>query len=390
MIFLPSDMDILLACLRLYLGTITIDEVTGLLSKSIDWKTLIQTSIAQGVMPILYESLKTIEQKYVPRSVMVQLQTLNRMNGLNNLSRVQELLKILLVLEKEGIEAIPFKGPILASCAYGNIALRQYNDLDIIVRKQDFWQAKAVLMNLGYTSKLSEKRQLNTITSIRQISLSHVSVEAEMFNRQFQPSLMHSNLERNIDLHWGIYLRKFLNPDQLERFWQHLVSVKLSNQSVQTFSPEVALIIQCFNLAKDGSRYRSLKQFFDIAQIIKAHPNLNWDLVLDITSELRTSRLCMLWLGIVHGLLGIPLPIVIIPAFNKNQLGYDEATNYDFHQSADTILDLWLRYANSFKTLDGWGDRFRFTVYAVKYLSIKFLLKNTVLCSSLELEDGSP
>ncbi|MHC5830140.1 MAG: nucleotidyltransferase family protein, partial [Nostoc sp.] len=104
---------------------------------------------------------------------MVQLQTLNRMNGLNNIAQTKELLKILALLEYRGIEAIAFKGPILASSVYGNVALRQFNDLDILVRLQDFWQTKAVLVGQGYQSHVPEADEIEKFNHHLQIPLSY-------------------------------------------------------------------------------------------------------------------------------------------------------------------------------------------------------------------------
>ena len=44
-----------------------------------------------------------------------------------------ELIKIMKLLEENDIKAIAFKGPTLAQLAYGDVTLRQYVDLDLLV-----------------------------------------------------------------------------------------------------------------------------------------------------------------------------------------------------------------------------------------------------------------
>jgi hypothetical protein len=58
-----------------------------------------------------------------------------------NLRFTAELIRILNCLESHGIAAIPFKGPTLAESVYGNLALREFSDLDILVRQSDFPRA---------------------------------------------------------------------------------------------------------------------------------------------------------------------------------------------------------------------------------------------------------
>ena len=38
---------------------------------------------------------------------------------------------------KEGLEAIPFKGPVLAHTLFGNVGARHSSDLDILIRNED-------------------------------------------------------------------------------------------------------------------------------------------------------------------------------------------------------------------------------------------------------------
>ena len=62
----------------------------------------------------------------------------------------RELTRISALLENNGVCVIPWKGPILAAAAYGDVALRQFGDLDILVREQDAMRAKDLLLASGY------------------------------------------------------------------------------------------------------------------------------------------------------------------------------------------------------------------------------------------------
>ena len=65
-----------------------------------------------------------------------------------------ELLRITHHLAKKEIRAIPYKGPVLAQSAYGDLALRHFSDLDLLISPRDFDQAKNALSLLWIFGKL--------------------------------------------------------------------------------------------------------------------------------------------------------------------------------------------------------------------------------------------
>ena len=377
-VFAPAmyqkEMALLLACMRFYLRTATAHEVTNLLEPELNWVVLIQTAINNGVMPLLYQSLKEIKGNQVPRSVMVQLQIHNRMNGLHNFSQTKELLKILNWLESSGIAGIAFKGPVLAVSAYGNITLRQFNDLDILVQQQDFWQAKAVLVAQGYqagSSKVDERAAFNRYL---QISLWQSDSEATMLNQRFQPSLLHSNKERSIDLHWGIPPRRFWKSHHFEQLWENLGTINLMGQLIKTFSAEATLVIQCISVAKEPWK-RSFKQICDAAQIIQAHPNLNWETALKLSSGLHSQRLFLTGLSVTCRVLDVPLPQSILEKLVRIQFTNEQIFQGDLI-STGVIKTWWLEYTDQLKTLDRIWDGLFITGHYLQLILKIALLPN--------------
>jgi len=65
-----------------------------------------------------------------------------------------ELLRLLDLFDGQAIPALPFKGPVLADLLYGDIAAREYCDLDILLPKQDIGRGIAALLAAGYSTDL--------------------------------------------------------------------------------------------------------------------------------------------------------------------------------------------------------------------------------------------
>jgi len=94
---------------------------------------------------------------------MERIRTQFLANAGRNLLLTRKTLKDFKLLESNGILAIPFKGPVLASSLYGNLALRTFSDLDILVVKKDIMKAKDVLLSSGlrWGSQLSSAQKAN-------------------------------------------------------------------------------------------------------------------------------------------------------------------------------------------------------------------------------------
>ena len=127
----PED-ALLLSCARTHVDLADAERIRAQTRVELDWKYLIRTACRHGVLPLIYRSLNTTCAAAVPNVPLNKLRTLFHTNARANLLTTGDLLKLLSMLEEHGIAAIPFKGPVLAASAYGDVSLRQYMDLDII------------------------------------------------------------------------------------------------------------------------------------------------------------------------------------------------------------------------------------------------------------------
>ncbi|MDZ8108401.1 MAG: nucleotidyltransferase family protein [Nostoc sp. DedQUE12a] len=103
-----------------------------------------------GTIPLLYQSLKTTGKEAIPKTALTQLHNHYHTNASRNLFLSYELLNILKLFAAHKIRAIPFKGLVLAISIYGNLAMRQFSDLDILVRQQDIVKAQELLIAQKY------------------------------------------------------------------------------------------------------------------------------------------------------------------------------------------------------------------------------------------------
>ena len=105
------ELQLLLACARVRIDTGQRKHIQRLIAAGPDWESLIMTARRHGLCSLLHCSLRAIDQKLVPTTVVEQLTTLASNYRRRNLVLVAELLRVVGILEKAGIGVIPYKGP---------------------------------------------------------------------------------------------------------------------------------------------------------------------------------------------------------------------------------------------------------------------------------------
>jgi Uncharacterised nucleotidyltransferase len=287
------EVKLLLCCTRTSRSPETASRVRALLGEDIDWEHLIRVAHRHGIAPLLYWHLDNTCPRTVPENAFNHLRNHFRANTLRNLSLTRDLLRLLKAFERHEIPAITYKGPALTTSVYGNLALREFSDLDILIREQDVSRATELLISAGYRSGYPEHQMTHT-------------QEAVLRRTEFEYDFTRDDSKSSVDLHWAImptYLSVTLN---LEGLWKRLEPTSLGGETVLTFSPEDLLLILCVHGSKH--LWEQLKLICDVAELIRARKDMNWGRVLKQAGTLGNERMVLLGLFLAKELLGAVLP----------------------------------------------------------------------------------
>jgi hypothetical protein len=270
-------------------------------SARIDWNLVLAQAARHRVRPLLFAKLSGASAGSIPPDVLTQLKDFTAANARRNLFLIGELLRLLDLLQSHGIPAAPFKGPILASAAYGSTALREAGDLDLLVRRRDIVAAKRLLAAHGFspafpTASEKEAAWLQSLAGRREISYLTQHCEHHMVGRQ---GLV------NVDLHWALALREFWLPVKEREVWGWLTSQKFAGRVVSGFAAEEMLLVLCINGAKDC--WERLDRICDVAQLLARHPDMDWRRVFARAARFGGVRMVCLGLRLAADLLGAML-----------------------------------------------------------------------------------
>ncbi len=290
------ETKLIVCCARTQIDELTSEKIKALLQQDIDWKYVIQSATYHKVMPLLYQNLNTVCPKLVPQNVLAYLQQSFQKNAARNLFLTMELLRILNIFECQGITAIPIKGAILASSVYGNLALRRFCDLDILVRQKDAIKARDILVSEGYESSYNFTREQE---------VARLKSPYCKDNNYF-----HKDSRINIDFHWQLLQRYLSFPLDHERLWERHTFASIAGKKVIHLSAEDNLLFLCVHGSRD--RWRNLSLICDIAELIRIYPNINWRQVIEQARILGCNRRLLLGLFLANNLLGTDLPEEIL------------------------------------------------------------------------------
>ena len=89
----------------------------------------------------------------MPAESLTQLRQRTQAGALLNRLLVQELIILCEAFAAHGVLVMPIKGATLASSVYGDLALRDFSDMDLLVPKGSIAEAHAILLAQGYERK---------------------------------------------------------------------------------------------------------------------------------------------------------------------------------------------------------------------------------------------
>lgn len=253
--------------------------------ENIDWNYFFQLARRHAIVPLVYRQLKNV----LPPADLAPFKKHYQENAARNVVLTAELCRIIKLFASEGIDAIPYKGPLLSLIAYDDLALRRFVDLDIIVRKEDVPRARDLLLNDNYALSKS------------------LTVAQQEFLLRTQHNLQFTKDNRQliVELHWEVAPHLFASTVQGDALWSNLVPFELNGMTLKTFSADDLL----FSLCVHGSRHlwERLGWICDVAELISRR-KLNWPALLERAEQADSERMFLLGLYLAEKLFQTNLP----------------------------------------------------------------------------------
>jgi hypothetical protein len=199
-----------------------------------------------------------------------------------------ELLALLDTFDRHEVEAIPFKGPVLALQLYADVAARYYGDLDFLVRERQFDKALSLLRARGY-EPVPEFRRSPSLRWLRSDGQCRVLRDGDA-----------------VELHCALGPPGFPIPLDFDGLWSRLESLCVGGRIVRAMSGDDLVLY----LAAHGAKHMWERRDWisDFAQLVRTSPELDWDRIAAAAGAHGAERMLLLALRLARDMLGVLPP----------------------------------------------------------------------------------
>jgi hypothetical protein len=214
----------------------------------------------------------------------MKLERYQKFNAMRNAALAFETVRVTSEFGKR-IRVVTFKGASLAASVYGDLQLRDFTDVDILVARSELADAKGILDSLGYVTTAAEP------------------ATREYHDAIGQCTYRHSASGICVDLHWDLAPFRGAFPFDPAEVWASTRNTILAGASVPTLSWEHTAMLLAAHGTKE--RWRLLKWVCDFAFLVPARPEIDWAFLLRQCRQRNCSRAFRLAVFMAQELAGI-------------------------------------------------------------------------------------
>lgn len=255
-----------------------------------DWSALLGAASDHNVGPLVYKRLIESAGDALPAKWRDRLRQQFVTNAHRNLLLTATLVRVLRALEHSGVQAMPFKGPALAQQAYGDLALRNFSDLDIVLPHSQIGEAHCAMQSLEYRSEGAAA------------AMAEGRIPGQYAYRSHACGTL-------VELHTEKTMRYLPVPLDWAALCSRLETVPVGGQPLRTFSIEDTMMLLCVHGTKHF--WTRLGWICDIAELVQAPRRIDWQQAETLARTMRCHRMWLLGLTLANEILAAPLPEAI-------------------------------------------------------------------------------
>jgi len=334
------EFDLLLACCTNGSKIEDAERIRETLTRPLDWKRVINLAEHHCVVPQIYRSLSDFRDLAPPDSIEALRQS-QEANARHTLWLTRELLRILEKLESCSVAVLPYKGPVLAEILYGNVSMRQFSDLDLLIHPSDLPRIKSALAELGYEPRVELTQR----------------EERDYLESGYEHTFDYHLGQNLVEVQWRILPRFYSVGFDVDGFFQRAVPRTVSGMTLRTLCAQDLLLVLCVHAAKHA--WQQLSWLCDIAELARSQ-QIDWNAVQEQAKRLGIQQIVAISLSLANRLLaGAPSKLCLGGSFASIEALTNEtiptlAEGADYNTESISYFRLMIRVR------ERWQDRIKF------------------------------
>jgi hypothetical protein len=278
-----AEWQVLLECARPYSDASRLSEQVR---QPLDWPFLLALADDHGMLALLASRIRDFYEISAPPEIREQLRDWQRAQTVFTLSLTAELFRLLQRFAAAGIEALTIKGPALSVRCYGDPGLRQYSDLDLIVRGADIHRLTEAMIALGCEPRVPLK-----------------AIQAGKFPGEYV--FTRTDTKLLVEFHTERTFRYHPRPLRVEKLFERQIRVPFDGHDVSALSTEDELLLICIHGAKHF--WERLMWIADVAALV-TWQSVDWDRAAAAAQEVGAERMLRVGLRLAADVLAVRLP----------------------------------------------------------------------------------
>lgn len=273
-----------------------------------DWHGLCVQAVRHGIAGLLHHRLKEKElMAGVPADCAEKLRNSFFATFAKNIHIYQELLRVVELLQQEGIPVILLKGIHLAECIYGHLGLRPMSDIDLLIPPDYIHQAIESMFRNGFKPFHAKDRPYFV-----KAETGHFQIPA---NKKHFADIHHPERRIKVDLHASIVRENDPFDIDLSGLWQRSIRCNIQGREFRVLAPEDLVLHLCIHGSCVHLFRFGLLPFCDIAQVITRYrDSMNWQELADRAVLWRAQKPVFLLLSLIQPWFNSPIPQKILAA----------------------------------------------------------------------------
>jgi hypothetical protein len=217
-----------------------------------DWAATVAGARRHRVAPFLYAALQASGSAEIPEEVIAELRHHTVATAARSLAQTAEICRLFRAFTDAGVRVLALKGVVLSAQLYGDSALRNARDIDLLVDPDQFARVDAALVEAGY-------RCSNDALSLRQnASYRHWIKDVEY---------IHVRDGTAVELHRRLNDNENLLTCDFGALWHEREDVRLGDAAIPTLSRSALALYLCVHGA--GHCWERLRWLVDLATLLR-------------------------------------------------------------------------------------------------------------------------
>ncbi len=354
---MTAEWELILRVLRARYGA---PDLPRRIPAGLDGDRVLALASRDRVLPFVHDGLAPVRAN-LPPAAWQKLHDAHLGNAARNAELAEELARIVDLLAGRNARVLAFRGPVLAQALYGDLARRQFADLDILVRRFDVPRVTDLLVGEHYEPQFRlTRRQEGALLRFR----------SERLFIQQQRRLP-------LDVHWSVLPPGFAFAQDEESLWSRSRAVECADRELWTLSPEDLLLFLVAHGAKHA--WDQLALVCDVAEFVVRRRDANWPEIVERARRAGKGTMLQVGLLLAQRLLGSPVPDEVRPGARATALAGEIAGRIE-RGGRDTVSRRE-KWSLPWRLLERAGDR--------RDYALDFLVPTGVECGMADLPEAA-